>query len=237
MSAAPAAALTLREKCIKYRVVVCGVSGQIGAGKTTLCESLVKLYGEEMVLVRNFGDRLKEEIAFHANDDVKQFYTHEGKNTVMPLYGMTRGTMLQKWGDAIRGVHPMAWVFAVHAWVEQQIDERVERGILREQVPNSGNKACNLLVLIGDVRMPNELQWIEEKCAGITIRLTGDPGAVRANSTRNLTHISETALDDCPKFAAHIDTNHSGVVSTCNAAVAVILAHCVRMFYICESKN
>lgn len=219
--------LSLREKCIKYRVLVCGISGQIGSGKTTLCDSLVKLVGAKSALVRNFGDRLKEEIAFHLNDDVQQFYTHEGKNEMVPLYGMTRGTMLQKWGDAIRGVHPMAWIFAVHAWVEDQIDKRIADGSLGTQL---GHLPCNLLILLGDARMPNELEWIEEQCAGLAIRLFGDPAGVRAKSTRDLTHISETALDNYTGFKIQINTNLYDIDSTCAAAMGAACGHCMRVF-------
>ena len=35
---------------------------------------------------------------------------------------------------------------------------------------------------------------------GTLVRLVGDPGKVRANSTRDLNHISETALDNYQGF-------------------------------------
>lgn len=177
------------------KVRLLGVSGKIGSGKTTLCEAVVHHYGDDRVLVRNFADRLKEEVALHVGVDVDDCYTHDGKNQQLPHYNMTLGSLLQVWGTKIREIHADAWVLAVDAYVREYLH----------------TSYCDeTLIVIGDVRFPNEVDWIRAS-GGHVIRLVGDPAGVRAASTRNVHHASETALDaldGTDAFALTIDTAH-----------------------------
>jgi hypothetical protein len=52
----------------------------------------------------------------------------------------------------------------------------------------------NTIFILPDVRFENEYNLVNEN--GIMIRINGDPALVRANSNRDLNHISETALDN-----------------------------------------
>lgn len=202
---------SLLAKCREHRVLVCVVSGKIGAGKTTLCDGLVAspLLNGCTVLVRNFADRLKEIVALHLDVDLSMTQTHEGKNTTLPAYdNASIGTMLQQVGSKLREVHPLFWINAVESWLEARIDERFSaattKTTAKEKLP------FNMLVLIGDGRFPNEVEWVKERCGGMSIRLVGDPGGERARSTRDKTHISETALDAYDAFDLVLSTADEG---------------------------
>lgn len=220
--------MSLRDKCRQHRVLVCVVSGKIGAGKTTLCDGLVaslgghNVVGKEsaVVLVRNFADRLKEIVALHLDIDLSMTQTHQGKNTILPAYdNASIGTMLQQVGSKLREVHPLFWINAVESWLEARIDERVSAANTASSVQKDARKDAkeeneskdslpfNMLVLIGDGRFPNEVEWVKERCGGMSIRLNGDPGGERARSTRDKTHISETALDAYDAFDLVLSTD------------------------------
>lgn len=188
---------------LPQNVIVCGVSGKIGSGKTTLCEYIVRQHGT--CLVRNFADRLKEEVAMHLDIDLSLCYSHDGKNTPLPEYGdgMTIGTFLQKWGTMLRELHPDIWINAVQSWLRQQIAARS---------PDDDDDE-KLIVLIGDVRFPNEVAWIK-RIGGFVVRLEGDPGGIRARSSRDLAHVSETALDAYTAWDAVLYTDKISIDET-----------------------
>jgi len=176
-------------------VIVVGVSGKIGSGKTCLAEGLQKRFTR--VLLRNFADRLKEEVALHLEIDVAVCHTHEGKNTHLPQYNMTVGEFLQHWGTKLRDVHEEIWVLALQSFVEARIAEKPS--------------AEPLIVVVGDVRFPNELDWVR-RIGGLSVRLTGDPQQERAKSKRNMQHPSETSLDQFEadgKFDILVDTERN----------------------------
>jgi hypothetical protein len=157
--------------------MVIGISGKIGSGKSTFCSILQKKLEAKgkKVEFRNFADRLKK-ICF----DLTGYYgyTQEEKNIYLEDFGMTVGEALQKIGtDAMRnGFHIEVWVISA----------------LR-------NLDKDTVYILGDMRFPNECAGIEKR-GGITVRLDGDPAGVRANSKRDLNHISETALDNYERF-------------------------------------
>lgn len=209
-----------RALCVERRVVLCGVSGKVGSGKTTLCEALAadERFAGRRTLTRNFADRLKEAVAAHLDLDVALCYSQAGKNASLPLYSMTLGEMLQRYGTALRGVHPAMWVNAVQSWIEARLlaDDA-------DDDDDDADDARRRLVLIGDVRFPNELEWLHA-CGGCVVRLEGDPAGVRAASRRDLEHVSETALDaHAAHFDVVIDTNRLDVEHTRDEVARALL--------------
>lgn len=195
---------------LKREVIVLGISGKIGAGKSTLSEALKAVLTENGFLVyeRNFADKLKELVAFHFNIDVRRCYTQEGKNSLLHArygVGMTVGRMLQLFGTSLRQVNENIWINSVADFVEE----------------NSSNNSNKLVFIIPDCRFPNEVEWIRSMF-GIAVRLEGDPGQVAKNSKRDLAHISETALDGYAGFDLVLDTNKTAVQSCVEQVLSVM---------------
>lgn len=67
--------------------VVLGISGKIGAGKSTLAAAVKQKFEQLgwLVFERNFADKLKELVAFHYKIDITLCYTQDGKNTLLPI--------------------------------------------------------------------------------------------------------------------------------------------------------
>lgn len=193
-------------------VVVVGISGKIGAGKSCACESIRAAFPAETV-VRNFADRLKEEVALHLGIDVALCYSHDGKNTFLPDYGITLGEFLQQWGTRLRGLHPEIWVLAVQSYIDVCVAQKTDDD-------------AQLIVVIGDCRFLNEVQWIR-RVGGTTIRLNGDPAGERARSKRDQSHVSETALDNYTDFDLVIDTDRNDREQT-----GKLVLHHVAMHYL-----
>lgn len=75
--------------------------------------------------------------------------------------------------NAIRtGLHDKAWIISLFS---------------------DYNSDCKWI--IDDVRFKNEAYAVKER-GGFLIRIEGDPAKIRANSTRDMSHPSETDLDD-----------------------------------------
>jgi hypothetical protein len=165
-------------------MIVIGLSGKIGSGKTTFSKLLVSSLKEKSVKAPvsvyeyNFADKLKritKELCGYGG------YTQEEKNLFISDYNMTVGEILQKVGtDALRN-H-----FDQDVWVKATFTEFYQNEF-------------NSINIIGDCRFPNEADNIKS-LGGINIRLEGDPAEVRANSNRDINHISETALDNYENF-------------------------------------
>lgn len=171
-----------------------GLAGKIGSGKTCLASEFKLARGDGVVEV-NFGDALKREVAETYKVPLWRFYDQDEKNKPISSENpMTLGEALQKVGTERREQDPDYWVkkVALHVGELKDFD----------------------IVIIGDVRLQNEANWIKE-AGGVIVRLNGDPGKVRANSTRNLTHISETDLDDYKRFDFVFDTETMSAEAIC----------------------
>jgi len=189
-------------------VFIVGISGKIGAGKTTQVDKLLSALGEQHKLGINFADKLKADIRFHAGLSEWHTNTHAGKETLVPGYGsLTVGQMLQHWGGGLRHKMPFVWI----APVGQAIEAERRRG----------DPTKELFVVIGDVRNPNECRWINEN-GGVVVRLIGDPGGVRAKSTRDHNDETETALDHYVGFDLVVDTDKNDIDATHAKIMALV---------------
>jgi hypothetical protein len=181
-------------KKFKMSVYTILISGEVGAGKTTTADALLDAVRklappDTYVTVGQYGDELKRECAERAKVDISLFYSHDGKNTFIESVGMTAGRMLQVVGEEERQRDKNYW-----------IDKLKESK--KKELTASGKK--KMLLIVGDCRHPNE---IDDMRPGLAVRLEGDPGNVRATSTRDLSHPSETSLRDYEWFDLRFDTD------------------------------
>ena len=92
-------------------MIVVGISGKIGTGKSTVAAMLSERLGDKCV-VTSFAKKLKEEVAVEYGIDPKLFMNEEGKNTIikcddrfeppLPKEEMTIREILQWYGSEYR---------------------------------------------------------------------------------------------------------------------------------------
>jgi hypothetical protein len=170
--------------------MIIGLSGKIGSGKDTFAEILIKYLDDINITAekKSFAYKLKQIVALLTGTDISTQLSQEGKKVIDPIFNMSYGEMQQKIGtDAMRnGLIDDIWIKALFADYKE------------------GNTW-----IISDVRFKNEAEAIFKK-GGFLIRMEGDPSGVRTNSNRDLTHPSETDLDDFKDFhfIIHNDRDH-----------------------------
>jgi hypothetical protein len=153
-----------------------GISGKIGSGKTTLANYLMQRY--QGMTRESFAENLRRVLAVLTGVQPSETRTIEQKERLLVEWDATIGKLLQDIGEALRqGVNKDTWVLSLFSRFDASRDHWV----------------------LDDVRHINEADMIKKR-GGILIRLEGDPMGARANSTRNLDHISETALDNYQGF-------------------------------------
>lgn len=149
-----------------------GLSGKIGSGKDTFAQLLEEHM--EYCKLKSFAYKLKYICAFLTGTELATQFTQIGKNVFLEEWGMTIGEMQQKVGtEGMRdGVHPETWILSLFADYDPKENW-----------------------IITDVRFVNEAEAIKER-GGYVIRINGDPANIRMHSKRDLTHPSETSLDN-----------------------------------------
>lgn len=179
--------------------LIIGVSGAIGVGKNTFCEEFAKL-SKLPVQQHAFADKLKETVQLitgykmkKTHESGKPFYnsiynyTQEDKNVYIDTWGKTIGEILQIFGtEALRNN------FDTDVWVKALFESSAKDAFEHGHI-----------LIISDVRFVNEADYIVNN-GGILIKLEGDPMKIRLNSTRDVNHSSETALNNYTKFNEHI---------------------------------
>ena len=163
----------------QYKII--GISGKIGSGKTTFSTYLQNLFKD--IQPRSFAENLRRIVSVFINRPVDQLRSSTDKET-MTCMGKTVGVLLQEVGTEVgRQINKDAWVLSLFEYYDPETSYWI----------------------IDDVRFPNEADYIK-KMGGVVIRFEGDPGGVRKTSTRDLNHVSETALDNYTDFDVIIET-------------------------------
>lgn len=152
-----------------------GFSGKAGAGKTTVAEAIVE---RAMSIKIAMADPLTHmvisvlEIADIPIDKVIH-YLHEGKDETIPLFGQSTRDMKRAWGDQMREKNPDIFVRLAEAQIEYY----------RERLPG-------IPVLIDDIRMQNEAEWVKEQ-GGYIVHITRPKAGLRKVTP----HKSEDGFD------------------------------------------
>ncbi len=198
-------------------------SGKIGAGKSTaareLCDALKCEKGfKGYVVVVSFGTALKEYTAKLYGFDVALTRTAAGKETVIENGGgRTVGQLLQFVGQLSREtMGDDVWARAL-----VQAMEAKTRGY--PLLPGA-----QMVFIVDDLRHLAEMDVLSALGA-ITVRLDGDPGGVRAKSTRDPAHPSETELDNYNLFDAQYSTDEM--------STEAVIDECLSLFLERQSKH
>lgn len=207
------------------RILIVGISGKIGSGKSTLVETLKSEFDWNVpVYERNFADALKEMLSTFCKEPLESFYSREGKKKVLQTTKQTVGRSMQLAGSAFRNAFGGdVYVWAMKKWIYENVVPKPEHlcdenKLFVERRSFEGRSNCNdnkpnlrqprAVLFIGDVRYCNELLFVKEDEDGFLVRTVGDPAQVAANDTRNSNHASETELDEAEEyFDVILDTN------------------------------
>lgn len=152
---------------MKKRQLIIGVSGKKGSGKTTICNLIKERYPDFQVY--NWADPLKPAVKSLFNWEHLDLVDGPDKETVDERWGVSPRTVLQHLGtDYLRAVY---------------CDDFFVRNLKHRLAVSRPDR-----ILIGDVRFPNEIDFI--KSEGVVWR-TERPGQVYSDQ-----HPSEIALDN-----------------------------------------
>jgi nucleoside-triphosphatase THEP1 len=185
-------------------MIVIGISGKLGVGKSTIARHIVSKLDNWQIA--SFADLLKQEAAEQFGLDVRLAYTEQGKASIISLPDGSRKTLrelLQWYGtDVVRAKDRDYWV--------RSMTQHLDR--VRSKVAG---------MIIDDVRFPNEANLVLRR-QGFLVRIDPYPGYALASD-----HASETALDGYKGFRLKLRPNF-GEECLRKAADAIIVAE--RMY-------
>ena len=151
-----------------------GITGKLESGKSTLANMICKKSTVESKKYA-FAGALKNMCSDYFGFKWADLYTIDGKKTIHPLWGITSREFMQRLGQGLReAIAPDVWV------------KVLETQILREQEQYG-------LILIDDVRMPNEVEMVH-RLGGIMIRVIRPDHVSESTGIKN--HPSEQDLPD-----------------------------------------
>lgn len=175
-------------------MILLGISGKIGCGKTTLAQMLIEQAPIEVSVRLSFGDNIKRECAAYFGFPVEWCHSQEGKEKKFSMgypggdldaspLELTVREALQWYGTDYRRAHdPEYWLKAMRV----QIDRYSER-----------YADTDPLIVIDDVRFPDEAELVRS-LGGSLVRLDPFEGWTPGSHAE---HITETALDDWQGWA------------------------------------
>ncbi|GAA4383566.1 hypothetical protein [Hymenobacter koreensis] len=175
-----------------------GLAGKRGSGKNTVAELIQQLQPARHWQVRAYGDAIKAVAAALAAEPTVPYYSQTGKTELLPVFGLTRGEMLQQVGGALRAWKPEIWIQALLA-----------------SLPTDAP------VVVADLRFPDEAEALLAR-GGVIWRVEGDPLQQRGDGTRDDNHPSETSMDDYANYAAVL--RNTGPLADLRAQVQQLLA-------------
>jgi hypothetical protein len=178
--------------------MIIGISGKLGSGKDTVANTIKKI--DPTFQTKAYAYKLKQIVSILTSCPIEHTMSQEGKNSYVPEFDMTIGQMLQKLGTNV-----MREGFNENVWIN---------ALMIELNKIEGN------YIVTDCRFKNEAEAIK-KAGGILIRVERPVNPIAANSNRDLTHPSETDLDDYAGFD-HIILNDSDLQGLNNKVVSVM---------------
>jgi hypothetical protein len=208
----------------KEMAMLFAIHGKMGAGKDTIYSVLKEFFPN--LEQKAFATPIKQMVAIMTNTTYEMQLTTKGKNTWIPHCKQTCGQLQQLLGELMRThVDEDVWV---SSGLEQYMDQRdctmdlclppaVEEESKTQSV-GAGDVAASGGPVVAvsstkkgapqwaftDLRFKNEHKGVK-RAGAFKIKTIGDPLGIRAKSTRNIHHISETDLDDCDDWDLIID--------------------------------
>lgn len=164
--------------------IIIGISGKLGSGKDTVA-NIIKAT-DPTFQSKAYAYKLKQIVSILTSCSIEDTMTQEGKNTYIPEFELTIGQMLQQLGTNVlrEGFNKNVWINA----------------LMLELSKSKGN------YIITDCRFKNEADAIKN-AGGFLIRVNRPDNPIARNSNRDLSHPSETDMDDYTGFDAVIEND------------------------------
>ena len=161
--------------CLPVSPLTIGIRGSgPGAGKSTVGEIICEDLQRRALSHRReaFAAALRECIQILTGVPTSESETSAGKSRELPGWKMTVGELHQRLGtETVRNVHPEAWIFSLF----RRLDTAS-------------------VVVITDVRFPNEAEAIRKRRGVIIHVVRGEGHASRYLGGRDPAHLSERAF-------------------------------------------
>lgn len=166
-------------------IKILGLSGKKRSGKNYTATIIKELVSPDIRVVEmSFAGALKKEVATFLDITIEEL---EGENKEMYR------PILQRWGTEFRRN-----IYGNDYWIKQ-MDERIRKlarfSVLERLGKLIGRKPKDILVIITDVRFPNEADYVINS-GGSMWNISNPDHKDDSNSS----HASETALDDYEYF-------------------------------------
>jgi hypothetical protein len=177
--------ITEMGKFVGPNVTIWGVTGHKGDGKSTFVRNLAWRY--KNIWPAAFANPLKKSCIALFGIEPKYLYDQDYKNTIIPNWGVTGRDLMQKYGVCIRNFSK--------EFNESQIPPDA-LFIKRQMIEMGKSSLSEKLVLIEDVRFPNEADVIHGLGGKIIRVIDVDKDIKRKeNETDNDKHESESYFD------------------------------------------
>lgn len=167
--------------------IVVSISGKMHSGKDTAAEMLKEIFERHFgksVQSLAIAQRLKEIAAAATGTTVEEQFSEAGKAKIPKYFGgASCGQIQQDIGSEFRKKYGADFFV----------------NVTKDAIHASPAD----VVIVRDVRMPNEWDTVLSFERNIRFRMHGDPTGARKVSTRSQTHETEIALDDEIKYPPH----------------------------------
>jgi hypothetical protein len=235
-----------------FTSMLIGHHGKLGSGKSRGAVELRALLPDLQIEEKAFADNLKLFNAALCGTDIATQYAEAGKNQMIKIFNPD-GDVDESRVTSLAGVMRKHRRFASVPNLEETLAKvlleisntfqprsctDITIGVLLQEIGTRFRRVfgedvwVTLLMdewtpkknwIITDLRFANEKEAILSR-GGKCIKFVGDPKGVRARSSRNLNHISETALDHDNSWDWVID-NKEDNIETMRTQLRAFLAH------------
>ncbi len=161
-------------------------TGSAGHGKSTAAAWLVKKYGGvELSLAKKLKEMVSQ-LLHLSTEEQKYLYHPDFKNQVIPGYGVTGRSLLQKIGSELlrdglqREVPDLKLIYPASIWVHNIAKQMLEYD---KEIP----------LVVSDLRFPNEQTFLKD-CGFLVIRIVR-PLETNSMSDEAMKHQSEQGCD------------------------------------------
>ncbi len=220
-------------------MVIVSFSGKIGSGKDEAAKQFMEIFGKNHSFEEKaFADHLKKVVASLTKTDISFFYSHEGKNKLVPIWDNENCAFLvdiQAAVDKLKEITALSQekneiihhnlskilLFGYHSTGDKQLSlgellqiigeglkKDFYKGIWVDKLFEEWTSQSNWV--IKDIRDNEEINRIKKENS-LFVKVFGDPKGENERMIRDKNHVSETSLDDKTDWDFVIDNSKDDI--------------------------